>query len=251
MGKKKRAGLLFASSFTLPITLPPNPISGQETQSDTLGSVSGIVVDLLSETPLEGAMVILHGVVNRDLVTNPSGSFVFRDLLPGRYLLTVEFLGYATASDSVTVASADGVFVEVRLPQQAIAVEGLIIFAPARREEIDLQPFRDSGMITRDEIAELEGRVRSLKEILRREVGSRIRIEEGSAAGGKLDICVQSNRRIPSIQEMKHWPGCRPVMLVVDGVNVYAPPADESAFADVEELKLPLGQLLETLSITP
>ncbi len=62
-----------------------------------------------------------------------------------------------------------------------------------------------------------------------------------SAAGITTEYCVQAKRRSDPLR-----PGCQPVMLIVDGVPVFAPSADNSTIEHG-----PTGQFQEILSLPP
>ena len=94
-------------------------------------------------------------------------------------------------------------------------------------------------------LAELEPRVHDLTGVLRREVGNRIRISvPTSSAGMSTEYCVQSSRRSRSPSEFLEWPGCRPVMLIVDGVTAWAPVTNQPE-------DMPQGQFRDILSMPP
>ncbi|HVX38828.1 MAG TPA: Ig-like domain-containing protein [Gemmatimonadaceae bacterium] len=95
--------------------------SGSQTQIGTIplaplstlsGSVSGQVIDAVTESPVANAMISARsginattGTVVRQISTTESGAFS-GSLLPGTYTITIAAVGYATAT--LTVASVGG-----------------------------------------------------------------------------------------------------------------------------------------------
>jgi len=81
----------------------------QPTQGNRLGAVRGQVVQSDSaRTPLPSATAVLRVAETSALVTgaatDSTGRFVLRNIRPGRYQLTVTFVGYAPATRDVVVA---------------------------------------------------------------------------------------------------------------------------------------------------
>ena len=59
------------------------------------GSIRGVVNDSLTGTAVPGAMVELEGT-DRGVLTGDNGAFLFRDLAPGSYTVTVTVVDLAT-----------------------------------------------------------------------------------------------------------------------------------------------------------
>lgn len=69
--------------------------------------VNGKVADYTTGTPLQGASITLvHDTLSRSTTTDAAGIFVFADVVPGRYVLTVSFTGYETVQQELLVISA-------------------------------------------------------------------------------------------------------------------------------------------------
>ncbi len=75
------------------------------------GNFNGEVVDKISGEPLQGASVELTGSAakGRHYITGLNGSFSVKNLVPGNYRLSVEFIGFAKYESSVTIPST-GIF---------------------------------------------------------------------------------------------------------------------------------------------
>jgi len=208
------------------------------------GSLTGIVVAQENDEPLPNAEVTL-APNQRTAVTDRNGMFHFRDLPLGKHRMSVELLGRATATDSVIVGPGQTIQVEVRLPMEAIEIEGIVVEVMRGALDARRAEGRATNLVTRSELAEIEDFAPDLTNVLRRKAGNRLRITAASPSGGFVrDFCVQSSRRSPSMSELSDWPGCRPVMLIVNGVMVWAPSLNGPE-------GMPRGEFREILTLPP
>lgn len=71
------------------------------------GSLTGLVVDAIAQTPLRGVSVTLDGPTARTVLTDENGRFLISDLVPAQYGVTFVLVGYhsATFAGSITAAS--------------------------------------------------------------------------------------------------------------------------------------------------
>lgn len=83
---------LRAASREVPVEPPPTP-----------ASISGLILDAVTGTPLVGATVGLSGTAAGSLASGMDGRFTFGDLASGVYSLQVSKPGYAGASASVSL----------------------------------------------------------------------------------------------------------------------------------------------------
>jgi len=68
---------------------------------------------------------------------------------------------------------------------------------------------------------------------MRTKAPPRLQIRQQNGNGG-MTFCIQSSRQSPSIQELRDLGnGCRPSLLVMDGVIIYAPPSTSDFVGDV------------------
>lgn len=88
----KTITLLFASIISTSILFSQLPAGS--------GSISGSVIDSISNTPAEYATISLFGMPDSNLVSgtiaNAEGFYVMNDLPLGEYYLTIDFIGYHT-----------------------------------------------------------------------------------------------------------------------------------------------------------
>ncbi len=93
--------------------------------------VAGRVVDAEREAPLAGVHVTLAGPegTTRGQATDRDGRFAFAGLPPGAYVLTASFLGYADASDSLTVGFGERIERTLALVPEEAALGGVTVEA--------------------------------------------------------------------------------------------------------------------------
>lgn len=128
---------------------------------------------------------------------------------------------------------------------EAIEVEGIVVEVMRGALDTRRTEGRATNLVTRSELAEIEDFVPDLTNVLRRKAGNRLRITAASPSGGFVrDFCVQSSRRSASMSELSDWPGCRPVMFIVNGVLVWAPSMKGPD-------GMPRGEFQEILTLPP
>jgi hypothetical protein len=69
----------------------------------TKGHLAGVLLDSVSGTPLDGAIVLLSGASSRTLKADATGFFGSVDLPIGTYTLTINIPGYRPVTKTVTV----------------------------------------------------------------------------------------------------------------------------------------------------
>ena len=99
--------------------------------------VAGIVVETGTGTPVPGAMVILFdsaGARVARTLTNAIGRFIVRARDAGPHYITVERIGYANWTTDHFEPDGMGEFLTIRVPVQAVALEGLDVSGGRRCE---------------------------------------------------------------------------------------------------------------------
>lgn len=103
----------------------------------TAQPVAGVVVEEGAGTPVPGAMVILRdstGTQVRRVLTNAAGRFLVLASDPGPHTITVERIGYADWATPSFEPRDLAQLITIRVPVQAIALEGLDVAAGRRCE---------------------------------------------------------------------------------------------------------------------
>ena len=94
--------LLAGSSLLRPVTGP----AFAESAPPASGNITGITVGC-DGTPITEVQVALSGNSDWGAVTNARGQFLFSDLAPGSYSISVEVLGYSSGGITITVSDGE------------------------------------------------------------------------------------------------------------------------------------------------
>jgi len=194
------------------------------------GTVVGLVLDFENRSPLDGVRVRLRGQ-GREAVTNDDGRFVLTDLPLGRQVLQAEMLGRRTLTDTVRIRPGDTLQLEIRLPSQALEIEGISVEVLSRNE----MGFRQEGFsggrfdqITPEEMDVIRDRVTDIVDVIRRTGSPRIRVTDYTTGGVPMGFCIRWTRRELSqggaLQRSAEagargtTPSCTSMLVVVDGM---------------------------------
>jgi hypothetical protein len=164
------------------------------------GTLVGKVLEAGTNEPLEGAVISVMGTDGRQ-VTDPDGKFVLDGLPPGRHLVVTEYLGYEARTDSVTIFSQETVDIEVRMAEQALEIEGLVVTARTRFGRTSLAgDAKRADYMTRAEIEPMLARVQNAGDLLRNMNTPGLRIREVYLADEVTGVvvpglCVEVSRR--------------------------------------------------------
>jgi hypothetical protein len=197
----------------------------------SLGDVHGQVRDQITGRPVPYAVVRV-GSTPHQTPTDEEGRFVFESLTPGTYTLEIRNLGYSVRSDPVEVPPGKDVYLDLRVAAQAVELEGLEVTTRSTVEEnIRLTPFR-RDIAFGDAMAVEEQRGALAFEILRR-TSPGLRVTEIPREDGPPTVCIQTNRRIQSLTEVRRNSDridlidsslssvrCANVQVVVDGIKI-------------------------------
>lgn len=119
--------------------------------------IQGIVKDLGTGEPLEGALVTIGG---RNQITAVDGRFALTDIPAGQRRLEVSLLGYATRADSITVPAESILILDVGLTVEPIPLPPITVSVEPRNLDLELAGFygrrdREQGVfLTREAIEE-------------------------------------------------------------------------------------------------
>ena len=184
--------------------------------------VEGEVIDAATGLPVAGAIVHLPDL-DMGTISDQLGYFVLDAIPRGVLVVSAHRAGYEAIEQEVRVVP--GELWEVRLTPAAIEIRGVEVSAATSQELEAARTGRRSDFISPSAVAEAAERTNKVLEVLRSKAPPRLRIRQEGGAGG-VTFCIESSRRRPSIQELvDRGDGCRPTLLVLDGVIIYAPPS--------------------------
>ena len=143
--------VLLAAGLVSGVAAQPAPVA-----------VIGHLYDLDDGLPIEGAVVALADM-SASGVTDALGAFRLPGVPPGTHVLQVRHIAYGTHEHGVEVAEGADLSLELRLSRRALELEPLDVEI-ARRPRT--QSTR-SNVVTRQQIASVEGRARHIGDVVR------------------------------------------------------------------------------------
>jgi hypothetical protein len=229
------------TSGTLDLRIPSDTVLFQQDLSILplgTGSLVGIAVAMDDQGPLEGVRVSLEGA-GAESLSDADGHFAFEDVPQGRYVLRAERLGRRTLTDTVRIRPDRPLRLEVRLPPEALEVEGLTVEVFSRTEmDVRQEGFTGATLdrLTPEEMDELRHRTSDIVDVIHRMGSPRIRITEWGPQGFPLGFCLtwsrSGMRSIPAAPASEVVEGlaqgvpggCQAMLMVVDGRPVNGGP---------------------------
>ncbi len=119
-----------------------------QAQSDSTVTLAGHVVRATTGAPLPGANVLLRdpatGTRRYGTATDSTGAFALRGVTPGRYRLTVSFVGYARHAESLALPA--GATIRDTIALRAQSLPGNEVVVTARRARRALAPVTVSNL---------------------------------------------------------------------------------------------------------
>lgn len=119
------------------------------------GSVSGTVVDAVTQQPLMGTSIVVRGT-NTGAVTDANGTYRLANLEPGTYMLDVFFMGYETVSRQVMIAQGATITEDFNLQESSAIMDEIVISANRRPQKVTRAP-ATVNIITAEEIGQYAG----------------------------------------------------------------------------------------------
>lgn len=198
------------------------------------GRIVGRVLDRHSSRPIEAANVILSDTLlaeDRQRLTDGSGRFMFSDLDPGMYRVTVSHLTFDPLDQLVNLPSDRTVQVDFELSADPIELAPIVVTA-MREKRLELQGFYDrrelgeaigAGVfLTRDDIVET-GAIR-----VTHYLGTIPGLRTECQGSGNNNCVIRMTRAAPSLSGSAEY-GCVNANVYLDGVRVIR---DGGGFSD-------------------
>lgn len=171
------------------------------------GSITGTIVDAASQRPLQDAQVSIPGS-GRGTLSNAQGRFLLTNVPAGTVTVRVDLIGYSSQEREVTVEANRPVSMDFALPQDAIALQELVVTGVGR--ETERRKLSTSvDVISADEIAQVP--VTSVDQLLQGRVAG-ASVNAQSAQAGTASLI--NFRGVSSVV------GAQTPVIYVDGVRV-------------------------------
>jgi TonB-dependent starch-binding outer membrane protein SusC len=240
-----RASVLLAA---LALLFAAPPLAGQEA-----GRITGLVTTR-GNVPVAAVQVFISGTTQGTL-TAENGRYLIPNVTPGTHTLRAERIGYQVATQQVVVRAGEVTVVNFDLPQQALALDELVVTGAAgtaRRREI-------GNSIAQIDAANIASPPANVDQLLQsRAAGVFVSQGNGSVGGGaqiRLRGAVsvsQSNQPIVYIDgvRVRSEPYARNQQATFAsgrGPNVTASPLNDINPADIERIEVIKGSAASTL----
>jgi hypothetical protein len=183
--------------------------------------VRGRVVDEQTRRPVRQVEVLLSGadgaVVDRG-VSNDSGFFRLDAKRPGDFVLTAQRNGYAAETRNIRVQEGSDLVVPAFvLRSEAVVLDSLSVRGTRAKPDPSPVGFsRSTHIVAGERMAIMEASGVPMLNVFRELPG--VRVIQYMTPSGQLVICVESTRRMGSIQSGARRPNCEQLTFVVDGV---------------------------------
>jgi TonB-linked SusC/RagA family outer membrane protein len=104
------------------------------------GTIVGVVTESTSARPLSGAQVFIP-TLNMGVLTNAEGRFLLDAVPAGEHSIEAQIIGYASATQEVTVVSGETVTVDFSLTQRALTLGAIVATGVAAETPSTQLPF--------------------------------------------------------------------------------------------------------------
>jgi iron complex outermembrane recepter protein len=137
MTNLKQAILYVVVCLLINTSLSGAGFSGQQA---VRGTVSGVVTDIETGEAVGWASLLIEEI-NRSAVAHEDGTFLFRNIPPGRYTLRLYRLGYENFSRSINVTAGDTLHLNIQLSRSVFRSRDVVIRAD-RDDDLLTRPVR-------------------------------------------------------------------------------------------------------------
>ena len=112
-----------------------------------IGSISGTLIDGITQQPLVGANVVVVEQPTFGTVTASDGSFTIKGLLVGEYSVRTSLLGYKSAVlTNIVVSTGRSTKVKIRMYEEAVSVGEVVVQADYFSSEGTISPISSMGL---------------------------------------------------------------------------------------------------------
>lgn len=124
------------------------------------GSISGTVLDAVTQEPLEGTSVVIRGT-NTGVSANESGNYSLKDLKAETYTIDVFFIGYKSVSKEIVVTEGAAITMNFSLEASSSMMDEVVLSANRRPQKVTRAP-ATIAIIGAQEISNYAGSVGEL-----------------------------------------------------------------------------------------
>lgn len=180
--------------------------------------IRGTVVDVDGGEGIPDVILRVEGTTV-SAASDDQGRFVLRGVPPGTWTLLVEHLAYGSHEHRIAVESGESVEIEVRMAQEAIELEPLVVEGETSLQRERRTTGASFWEVTREEIVASLGSSRHMGDLITQTIpGLRIRQDNNLSQN---EVCLEF-RSAASISIVNARP-CNHPMVLLDGVIVTNP----------------------------
>src|SRR2546423_11039250 len=117
-----------APAWLVAAAFAAGPVQAQQ------GTVSGQITDKTNQQPIAGAAVLVVGT-SLQARTGREGRYSITNVAPGQYRVQVRFIGYATATQVVTVTAGQPATLDVVLTAAAVPLDVVVVSATGEEQQ--------------------------------------------------------------------------------------------------------------------
>lgn len=200
--------LLSAALLSAPIA------AGAQTATD----VPGVVVDVVTGRGIADVALRIEGT-DVSAATDEEGRFLLRGVLPGRWTLRVDHVGYGHHEHEIALGEGQTIELQIRLASEAIELEPIVVEGETTRQRSERAQGSSLNVVERPQIERALGTSKHLGDLIRQTVPG-IRLRQTNNLPG-TNVCLEF-RAAATISLVNRQP-CNHPMVLLDGVTVTDP----------------------------
>ncbi len=160
-------------------------------------TITGMIVDYITKQPIRGASIRLLGSLFA-AVTDSVGRFGISGVPPGKQVISVEQLGYASRIDSLTVFSNEALGLEIELSTDAIVLDPIVV--SGRRQDLGIltTPGTRFSGLTEAQVDSISPRIFDIASLVRAARVPGLQVKEVLMAndfgGSQMGVCIETLR---------------------------------------------------------
>ncbi|GAC1517263.1 MAG: SusC/RagA family TonB-linked outer membrane protein [Gemmatimonadaceae bacterium] len=204
MSKRVRLSRIIAVvSFTIGVGGGARPALAQQ----ATGVVAGTISDASTRRPVAGAQVLLVGT-QQGVLAGSQGEFRIANVRPGRYDVRVRFVGYAAATQAVTVVADQTTRADIALSQSLLKLTDVVVTGTG----VATEQRKLGNTVATVDVNELKNtQINTVSEVLQgREPGVAL-LPSGGLSGEGARIRIRGNASLSQSNEP---------IIYVDGVRI-------------------------------
>ena len=211
--------------------------AAQQGQGST-GTIAGLVYDRETENPLAGANIFLENT-SYGAATDENGMFFIDKVPPGKYTVTVNYVGYTKQSTNITLEAGDKIKLNFPLQQSLMDLDEIIV--TGSRSGAEKRALASPvTVISESELKQMP--IENMRDLFEGKVPSGYSLDIGFQNRNRQTIALRGSQAFTSYNNT--------VKTYIDGVEVadygYSPLATLD-YNDIDRIEILRGPMASTL----